>query len=222
MISQRIKAKHFDFAARMKQACDRSPHVPALNQGRLTWVAQQFNEKFGDCVAPEVIRKWLAGEAIPREPRRSRLAAILGVDAVWLLTGAGDRASVSQVKQRLIFDGAVKNVAIGAVQMEGARIALPRDDDSRAEELAVDFYMIIKGVQYAVHVVQFISGVARVQAQALDAFVLGVVHKAPFSFRFYEIDRESIERFGVWSNGEIRVAFDAKAWREITSFSARL
>lgn len=222
MISERSKIRHADFAARMGQACDNSPHVPPLNQGRLTWISDQFRKRYEDSVAPEVIRKWLAGEARPRQKRLTGLSEILGVDEIWLLTGAGDRFDPKQVKSKVVTEGAIKNLVIGAVELEGGRVALPREGDSFAKENAVDFYIIIRGAQYAAHIVQFENGVAQVPGAALDSFVLGVVREGAFSFRFYELDREGIEQHGKWANGHFEVGFDAKEWREISSFAERL
>lgn len=222
MISEGPKIRHADFAARMGQACDNSPHVPPLYQGRLTWISDQFRKRFDDQVAPEVIRKWLTGESRPRQKRLSGLSEILGVDEIWLLAGAGDRSDLKQVKSKVVAEGAIKNLVIGAVELEGGRVALPREGDSFAKENAVDFYIFIRGAQYAAHIVQFEDGVAQVPGEALDAFILGVVRDSAFSFRVYELDREGVEEHGRWANGHFEVAFDAKEWREITSFAERL
>ena len=77
---------HQGFAGRLDQACDKAG-VPARNHGRLRWIRDGLARRFGEDITVESVRKWLAGEALPRPKKLKKLAELLGVDEGWLYSG---------------------------------------------------------------------------------------------------------------------------------------
>lgn len=73
------------FAKRLGQALTMHPASPA-GYGRNTWLKRALDDK-GLSVSNETIRKWLAGETIPRRGKMSVIAETLRVDTSWLAMG---------------------------------------------------------------------------------------------------------------------------------------
>lgn len=74
------------FAKRLTQALDRDPVCPPA-YGRNTWLIRELAHQRVE-VTLETIRKWLAGETMPRRRKMTALAKILRVDETWLAMGA--------------------------------------------------------------------------------------------------------------------------------------
>ena len=85
--SERVRP-NADFARRLAEACD-TAGVPPRNHGRLKWLREEMAQRFGETVTVECIRKWLAGETLPRPANLKRLAELLGVADGWLYSGPG-------------------------------------------------------------------------------------------------------------------------------------
>lgn len=140
------------FAARLEQACDGNPHVPPMNYGRLTWIRGELSKRFQVDISLETVRKWVAGEAKPKQVRMSRLAQLLQVDEAWLSIGIEPDMKLRDRRARnAVANGAI-NVLAGFVQMGGGAPAFPEDSDVRANRDHVDLYAVIKGASYAFHV----------------------------------------------------------------------
>jgi hypothetical protein len=75
------------FAKRLADSCDNHAECPPLHKGRQVWLKDRLAEQ-GLFVSIEGIRKWLAGETRPRDEKAEVLGRVLGVNPVWLRTGA--------------------------------------------------------------------------------------------------------------------------------------
>lgn len=224
----RKKIAHPDFAQRMYQACDGNPHVPPANFGRLGWFKTQLEERFDHSVTIETVRKWFAGESRPREKPMQYLSQLLAVDHSWLALGVEPEVSEKERKVRnASADGAV-NVIAGLIAIGGGHPAFPFEDDARASDEKIDLYAIIRGAQYAFHIVLGLhhddSWQFTVPVEALNTLVLGVMVEGT-NVTVLELDREGIEQRGRRKAGHVEVTAahgDDGAWTRITSFSHRL
>lgn len=70
-----------NFATRLLEACNACPDIPDYGKGQQTEIAVRLN------VSQEAVRKWLAGETVPRAALSKRLAQLLGVKHSWLMLG---------------------------------------------------------------------------------------------------------------------------------------
>jgi transcriptional regulator with XRE-family HTH domain len=141
------------FAQRFARACDANSRVPLLNHGRLTWLQRQLEDRFGIKASLETIRRWMSGEMKPRANKLAALAKVLEVDEAWLSIGTSADATPRDVKVRNAMAAGSVNVLAGLVQMAGGTAAFPESDDTHAEKLQIHLYSIIRGAQYAFHVV---------------------------------------------------------------------
>lgn len=224
------KVPHPEFARRMQAACDGNPRVPLPNHGRLGWFVDEIEKKSGDTVTIETVRKWFAGETIPRKQMMLNLASVLDVDHAWLAVGRSPEATEKQQKVRnAMADGAV-NLVAGLIQICGGSPAFPTDGDARAQKSRIDLYAVIKGAQYAFHVamgettgngVQFAAPIAAVE----EALVIGVVRTEELAFRFFELDRDLIETQGKRKGDHYTLVMPERPgaeWKEILTFANRL
>lgn len=133
------------FVRRLNQACDDVPHlIPPHGEGRQIELAKRMG------MSQEGVRKWFAGEAMPRRAMMGKLATVLKVEEPWLALGI--MPELSREERRINArntDGAVLLV-MGHITIAGGTCALPSDDDPR--RAYVDFYAIQRGTQMAVHV----------------------------------------------------------------------
>lgn len=209
------------FAARLTQACDGHPHVPAKHNGRLTWIQRELQKRFALKVSIETVRKWFAGEAKPRPNKLERLAQILEIDTAWLSLGIDPSLLPRERKMRsAMVDGAV-NVVAGLIQMDGGTPAFPE-----AEGKNVDLHAIIKGAKYDLHVclgeckgksIRF-----AVPVKYADLLILGIIRRG-FTIEILEINADLIEA-GTSHGGSIEVVIDEGEMRKrkIESFAQRI
>lgn len=231
--SLEVKSKkivHPEFAKRMQLACDGNPNVPPLNHGRLGWFSTEIEKRFHAKVTIETVRKWFAGETIPRPKMMGYLAAVLEVDHAWLSVGASPQIADKQKKARdATADGAV-NLVAGLIQICGGSPAFPDDADDRAKSRHIDLYAVIKGAQYSMHVVmaEQVDDSYRfaIPIEAVgEAVILGVVRTGELAFRFFELDGDKISEEGKRKGGAYNLSMPSapgKEWKEITTFSNRL
>lgn len=213
------KVEHKAFAQRMAQACDGNNAVPPPNYGRLQWFVDQMQEKFQVETTPETIRKWFAGEALPRPKSMHMLAEILTVDEAWLSLGRAPELDGRQQKLRNAEADGVVNVVAGFIQMCGSNPAFPEAGDKRAQREHIDIYAIVRGAQYAFHVVLEKDGHFAIPVGAVETFVVGVVRTGDLSCDFVEIDADAIAA-GKRKGGFVEVA--NSGLRKITTFAERL
>lgn len=180
-----------DFSKRLNQACDNLDTVPEHGQGRQVYIARRMN------LTQEAVRKWFAGESVPRTAKMRKLASILDVDEAWLALGI--TPTVERREKRALgdkTDGAVY-VAYGLMTMMGGHCAFPRSNDPRSEY--VDFYAIMGGVQQAVHVCvgrEISKGeyCFDVPLEYADVTCLGVVHAGGLRLHMLNLTAELIDR----------------------------
>lgn len=220
---------HKDFAKRLALAIDRQPHVPPINHGRLRWFTEQLEAR-GVSVREETVRKWFAGETIPRQKALLALADLLDADSAWLSLGRTPLDQRAAQLRNAEADGVV-NVLAGFIQMGGATPAFP--SESRDDEGVVDITAIIRGALYALHIAlaREVGGAFyfAVPVQALDTtVVLGVIPKAGFAIDVLELDARRVLAEAVRKGDHFEVAMDlsyrtnGQAWRQITTFSERI
>lgn len=214
------KVEHKAFANRFAQACDGNTSVPPPNFGRLQWFVDQMQERFGAESTPETIRKWLAGEAMPRPKSLHMLAEILGVDEAWLTLGRAPELDVRQQKLRNAEADGVVNVVAGFIQMCGSNPAFPEPSDKRAQREHIDIYAIIRGAQYAFHVVLEKEGRFVVPVGAEETFVIGVIRTDDLECQFYEIPAAALAE-GRRKGGAIEVT-GTDGLKRIRTFAERL
>ena len=80
------------FSRRLDKALTAHPRSPA-GYGRNTWLLRELAHQ-NITVSNETIRKWLAGEAMPRRDKMAALAKTLRVDETWLAMGVQPVAGV--------------------------------------------------------------------------------------------------------------------------------
>lgn len=221
LVPRRVKrVEHKAFAQRMAQACDGNTSVPPPNYGRLQWFVDQMQERFGVTTTPETIRKWFAGEALPRPKSIHMLAEILVVDEAWLSLGRAPELDGRQQKLRNAEADGVVNVVAGFIQMCGSNPAFPEPGDKRAQQEHIDIYAIIRGAQYAFHVVLAKGDTFAVPIGAEETFVVGVLRTDELECQFYEIGAEAIAA-GRRKGGFIEVTA-AHGLKRIRTFAERL
>lgn len=218
---------HPDFARRLEQACDGNPDVPPLNYGRLGWFVERLSQH-GVEVAAETVRKWFAGETLPRRAPQTALAKILKVDEGWLAAGTSPELSEGQRKTRNIVAGGAVNVVAGFIQLAGSHPSFPEDNDEVARTSKVNLYAIIRGAHYRFHVTAIVGErgghfVIPHDARTNNTIVLGVVPQPGFQVVIYELDWETIEKVGTRKPAGYEVKLNANSgFKEVKSFADRL
>ncbi len=116
----------------------------------------------------------------------------------------------------------------GFIATDGGHPAFPKDDDARAEETRIDLYAVIKGANYALHVVtaeqrgDYWGFMIPVECE--DLIILGVKRTAAFSVGVLELDWPTITSTGKKEGGYWFVALPLigeNPWKELTSFEKR-
>jgi len=163
------------------------------------------------------VRKWFAGEAMPRPDKTALLAELLMVDVAWLQIGVDpDMAPRDRKIRNAQADGAVNAVA-GFIQMDGGHPAFPKESG------AVDLHAIIRGAKYDFHIsTADAAGHFHVPLENEELIVLGVKRAEGFCMDIYELTPDLIEAHGVRRGGSIEVAVPPKELRRVESFSNRL
>jgi len=134
-------ADHRDFALRLKQACDRSPDVPALGKGQQTWLSDRLG------ISQEAVRRYFEGQSRPRPKLMAQLAKILNVDESWLALGKTAELSDKQRRQYSQQADAAAYMLFGIFMAAGYSCAFAETNDE-----GVDFYAIRNGKQIGISV----------------------------------------------------------------------
>lgn len=179
------------FAQRLTQACNDNRDVPEHGRGRQVAIANRLK------VTQEAVRKWFAGESVPRRAKMTSLAEYLGVEETWLALGVKPELDRAERKQALRQTHDAVNLVAGLIMMEGGNCAFPRENDPRAGY--VDLYTIMRGSQYSLHV-----AVARakdeggyeitVPREYEDVKCIGVIQTGVGKFHFVELPTEQITK----------------------------
>jgi len=206
-----------EFAKRLTSACDGHAQVPAMHQGRLTWVVREMERRFNESVTVESVRKWFAGEAKPRPEETKLLAELLQVDVAWLQIGIDPTMGTRERKVRNAnADGAV-NLVAGLIAMDGGFPAFPQKDEG-----SIDLHAIIRGAKYDFHVaLADDEGAFAVPTKYEDVIVLGLVRDG-FNVEVFEITGDQIEDHGHRRGGSIEVTIPRKKLKRIDSFRDRI
>ena len=214
---------HKEFAERLNRAADLNPNVPPLRSGRLTYVQDELS-KGGIKVSLETIRKWFSGESMPHKTRWEALAEIMKADQSWLIHGTNDVTPSERRVRNALVGGAVNFVA-GLIQMDGATVAFPDEDDRYAIADHIDLTAIIRGASYAIHVIvaeERDSGpVFSVPTDLRNTVPIGVVRHEGFNFSIYEITDMALGLGKPGRTGRIEVDVREDGVREIESFRDR-
>ena len=141
----RKKAENTEgFVKRLNQACDDAYDIiPPHGEGRQIELAKRMQ------MSQEGVRKWFAGESMPRRGVMSKLSNVLRVEETWLALGATAEITSDEKRVRARNAQGAALLAMGAITLAGGVCAIPDDDDPRSS--FVDFYYIHHGVQAAVH-----------------------------------------------------------------------
>jgi hypothetical protein len=203
------KIREPEFARRLNLELDNTPLCPPLHHGRLKWIRDEFERRFGISFPNGTIGKWVEGQVKPQADTMSKLAQMLEVSEAWLSLGVGDVPTPRETKARSAELGGAVHLLAGMILLNGALPAFPTDDDARAKESFIDLYAIIRGTQYAFHVsMGSHAGDGCVKFQVplnhLNAFQVGVIQTGDLDFKVVEIIDEFITE-GVRKGGAIEV-----------------
>ena len=80
------------FKARLLTACNACEEIPEYGKGQQTEIATKLN------VSQEAVRKWFAGETVPRSKLSFDLAKLLKVKHSWLMLGTGHGEIETDIK----------------------------------------------------------------------------------------------------------------------------
>src|SRR5690606_38445668 len=123
---------HPDFARRLSAAANSNPLIPAMNSGRLTYIAEQL-QKHGEKVTVETVRERFSCETRPYHSRINTLAAVLQVDPMALLSDVGlSGESTSPSHSETVKRSAIQQLISAIFGIENMHIAYPKPDDETA------------------------------------------------------------------------------------------
>lgn len=144
MVGRKAKGTE-GFVKRLNQACDDIPdRIPPHGAGRQIELAKRMG------MSQEGVRKWFAGEAMPRRGVMAKLANVLKVEEPWLALGIAPEITRDEKRIRARNVQGASLLAMGAITVAGGACAIPDEEDPRKGY--VDFYAIMHGMQMAVHV----------------------------------------------------------------------
>lgn len=194
------------FVRRLNQACDDAPHIiPPHGEGRQIELAKRLD------MSQEGVRKWFAGESMPRREAMRKLARLLEVEEPWLALGVMPELSREEkvVNARNV-DGAVL-LSMGLITLAGGACAIPGDNDSR--RTYVDFYAILRGTQMAIHiclarVTSPGSWTAIVPREYRDVRTLVVIPLGDTRFDFIDLDHINTPEYLQRKGGAFSLSFD--------------
>ena len=121
------------FKQRFVEACEASDAIPAFGKGQQTYIAKSL------AVSQEAVRKWFAGESVPRRKSAEKLAKLLDVRYSWLMLGSSQGEIDDSIKSARRHESSIYALMSFAVQKGvGASFA--------SENAATDLIVIDKGV----------------------------------------------------------------------------
>lgn len=229
------KVRHPEFAKRFQQACDSNPLVPPHNHGRLQWITDQLEKRFGvrgnkgKPLTAESVRKWLYGETLPRKDTMRALAILTGQDEAWLALGTmPELPKKVAILRDARADGAVNFIA-GLARMDGASPAFPRKDDAFDAKHSVDLHLIIQGAHYLCHIVSCERagsdwrGSVPVEAVHEGIVVLAVCPVGGLRYRIFRLQETDFGGLKPKAGAfEIIIPSDGGGFTEIESFAEGL
>ena len=197
------------FHGRLNEACSVSPKVPRFGKGQQTCIARELG------CSQEAVRKWFAGESIPRAKMGQKLAKFLDVDSAWLLMGAGYGEVDEEIKKAKTHDSAIyATVALAIVSAVGVAFC---DDEHPSDLLVIDNgvsrHVCAKGAFTTKDKDVFVVTFRKIQIK--ESVTVAVFHEEnkDFSIKsFYlEIPAEAWQGKNVKTNGnEVTLTFSRK------------
>ena len=120
------------FNQRLTEACEASDAIPEFGKGQQTYVAKSMG------VSQEAVRKWFAGESVPRSKAAEKLAKLLDVRYSWLMLGSSHGEIDASIKSARRHESSIYALMAFCVQKGvGASFA--------SENAATDLIVIDKG-----------------------------------------------------------------------------
>lgn len=189
------------FNQRLKTACDQSQIVPEFGKGRQAFISRSLS------VSQEAVRKWFTGDAEPRRRKMRELAMLLEVEESWLALGVEPEVDRKEKKAMGVRNDGAVHLLFGMFTIAGGRCAFTTAKDPRHDY--IDFYCIINGTQYAIHVsmareisVQVFEFLIPVEYK--DVRVIGVAPRSETTFDLIGLGNGLVERHkrkkaGRWS-----------------------
>lgn len=183
-----------DFAKRLATACENHPLAPPFH-GRQVWLARRLEEQYAIKVSRESVRKWFAGESVPRRGVLSAIANALDVDEVWLSLGVvPDLTPTEKRKHDATVNGGI-NLVAGFMQLSGSQISFPESDND-----TFDIFSIVKGKRrtFVVRLIKKENITSEIVIPFSDKNELIVIKPTdnPLLYSFYIIDPETIKTHG--------------------------
>lgn len=204
MVAYVKKIRAPEFAKRLNQACDDSPMVPAPNHGRLGWIVERLGRNYGAKVSHESVRRWMTGETKPRPDTLTNLAAILSVSVEWLSLGINPEISESERRRRSINANGAANIVAGFIALSGGNAALPDEDQTD-----VDLIAILGGRQIKLEApfINIVSGKGKLLVSKSHAkhTVVAVAKVSPVEVLMFSITSDAIESVGEAKSTAIEV-----------------
>lgn len=208
-----IAERDSTFSQRLSQACDDSPVIPEYGKGRQVAIAKRLS------VTQEAVRKWFAGESVPRPDKMRDLAEYLEVDESWLALGLKPEIPRNERRRhRSALDGAVHLVA-GLIMLEGGHCAFPSDKDPHAGR--VDVYAIMRGTQMSIHVClarEVSEGHYEliIPREHSDLRCIGVINVELGKYHFIELSESLIEKHKQRKAGDFAVSISRNGNQYVT------
>lgn len=109
------------FQNRLNESCSVATNIPPFGKGQQTYIAKNLG------CSQEAVRKWFAGESVPRREIAGRLAKLLDVSYTWLALGATYGEVDVAIKQAKNHDAAVYATVAYAI-VRGAGVSICGDE----------------------------------------------------------------------------------------------
>lgn len=130
-IQQEVVMSNFD--SRLHEACAVNSNVPRFGKGQQTYIARELG------CSQEAVRKWFAGESIPRAKMGYKLSKLLDVDYTWLVMGAAHGEVDDEIRKAKTHDAAIyATVAYSILRNVGVAFC--------GDEHSSDLLIIVDGV----------------------------------------------------------------------------
>ena len=111
------------FHQRLTEACNAAEFVPDFGKGQQTYIAKKLG------VSQEAVRKWFAGESIPRSKAAIALARLLNVRHAWLILGSSHGEIDDSIKSARRHESSIYALMAFAVQ-KGVGASFAKEDAS--------------------------------------------------------------------------------------------
>lgn len=192
-----------NFSKRLLKAAIESPAVPRYGKGQQTKIAEELD------VSQEAVRKWFAGDTVPRMEKSLQLAELLGVKHSWLMLGTAHGEIDTDIK------AAKRHVAgvYGLMAFLESRGVAAR---FLGEETIGDVSFILNGEQFEV-AVEVAQALDDSQTKWMVKFTRSQL-EARGNISFIELDGTpySVAGFFLFTPSDVIVKY-GQAEREITS-----